>query len=254
MAELSSPLQVTGLIENNCSSDTGIFSIYRFIGDDYGKEYIGFAIFYSVENDMDSEWLKKVKLLWENGTTTEHGTQFLDEKWKVDLKKRVYRNNKNRTIKFRYGPFDRNGEKIEIPGEPEDDIEAVREITSESEKTIISHDDINAAKLVREIDPNSEDVNDLNMLEELICDRIESIDMLYELAMEESVHPHAKAMIFPKIEKQEHLFTLAMNKTISANVREYVLVKIADIDKLKQIAKANKELKKFIKTRIKKLK
>lgn len=114
MGELSSPLQIAGLIETDCSSDRGIHSIFRFTGDDYGTPYIGFALFWSPQNDMDSEWLKDVRLLWEAGSITSHGRELLAEDWQTDTKNRVYRNNKGDTIKFGVGPFGRNGEKIDI--------------------------------------------------------------------------------------------------------------------------------------------
>ena len=113
MAELSSPLQVTGLIETNCSSDPGIYSIFRFIGDDYGTPYIGFAIFYSAENDMyNNEYLEDVQLLWERGSITPEGSEFLEEHWKYDKHNRKYVNNKDETIKAHY-PIDKKGNIIE---------------------------------------------------------------------------------------------------------------------------------------------
>lgn len=249
MAELSSPLQVTGLIETNCASDTGIYSIYRFTSEDYGREYIGYAFFYSAANDMDSKWFKNVRLLWENGTTTAHGLQFLKEDWTLDYQNRVYRNIKNETIEFGYGPFDKNGEKIDLPEISDSESEE-----EEIEVSKPSEDDIQGARSVREIDPGSEAVNDLNKLEALICDQIQSIDTLYGLAMEEGTHPHAKALILPKIKNREQLINLAMNKCIELDIRESILSKIDNIDQLKSVAKKNKELKKFIKSRIKLLK
>lgn len=99
MAELSSPLQVAGLIETNCASDPGIYSIYRFESAPYGETEIGFAIFYGPENDMDNEWLMNVKLLWEAGTVTPDGTEFLKEDWKVAKDPNGYVNNKGERIK-----------------------------------------------------------------------------------------------------------------------------------------------------------
>ena len=113
MAELSSPLQVTGLIESNCASDPNIYSIYSFKSDDMGgNEYLGFAIFYSPENDMDNEWLRDVKLLWENGTITAAGQEFLDQEWKLHSMTE-YRNNKDESIRVKYSPIGKNGEIIE---------------------------------------------------------------------------------------------------------------------------------------------
>jgi len=112
MAELSSPLQIAGLLETKCSSDPNIYSIYSFETTDMGgSAYVGFAVFYSPANDMDSGHLKNVRLLWEKRAITSDGIKFLKENWEL-VGLTEYKNNKGDVIPVKFAPIGKDGRII----------------------------------------------------------------------------------------------------------------------------------------------
>ncbi|HPQ35568.1 MAG TPA: hypothetical protein PK563_13840 [Tenuifilaceae bacterium] len=113
MAELSSPLQIMGLIETNCASDPNIVSVYKYITEDMGgNEYIGFSVFYSSSNDLNSSDFRDVKLLWQKGRITDEGIEFLEEKWEL-YERDEYRNKYGDTIKIVYSPIGKDGKILD---------------------------------------------------------------------------------------------------------------------------------------------
>ena len=277
MPELSSPLQIAGLIETNCKRDKGIYSIYRFVFDDYGNDAIGFAFFYGPENDMDGDWLQDVRPLWENGKLTAYGQQHLDEEWRIDKEAWRYKNNKNETIKFGSGPYDKNGNKVYLKSSGE---------KSSQPKILPKPTNINTP--MEEETPTQSDPKELQRLKKEADDSVlESIEMwgnivdwkagdnkteiianVESLQLQDSfykllLNPHLLLVVWEtafnslqKTVKKKNRFEKTMQDIIadprfSLEIQSLAITQVNNKSVIKNAMKVNRKIKKIAKHRIK---